>query len=826
LETKANRSKNFPCIVAIIAAIIVVVLVVSVVAYIFISSQSSDEILSANIPPSQVSISYPNEGAQLAEGEPLFVNAIAIGPREFLSLELWVDGELVGVQAAPSGGVRPFSTSFLWVPKEPGYHSLNGAAIDFEGQKTISPQVVVVISQEGGGGDIITPSQDDSVSVFPPPPGGAYTPPNPPDADDSVGPANVSSNSPGDLADDPNGNEPPAAPELVANAGQCGANLSFRDLSDNEQGFIVHRQTVNAPTWEQIAILNSQSENDWLTYTDEGTAGALTYYVSAFNGNGESASNLALVNVDPADCPDEPGEATVITVEVANLMPELAAEMSYCYKSTDGINWSRWPQFGFLTPGDENTIQGEQILQMPSTAFNGQPAVHSLDLYMECWGWQGGALQFLGDFFIEGMELDDYGSQIVPGNGISAEIVVNTAVVAGETEFYPMSGGDQELGEVREIKMKLFSPEIPGVFLWYTNDYQKCDEQLLSYDPAASTLAWCRNPYPQYGDSQPYLIWFPGPGSGDMFDLRPVCKACKSVEELLALAEETGGQVGIEVVASSSLGRQTWSLNMPRPPLEIVPPLWCTGEMWFNVSLWYRPGLKGQVFDANNPPSIETYYGPPSNWVSLPCYVEPTHSNIRYLDITFKNLVLSNVDDDDIDIGTGCIGPGSCDDVEVYGYFKVIPPGSEVTLSSDPNLMTYLHLATWDEQGDYCPDDVTDYFTTPGSGCPPHLFNGSFDLSTLYLCQSSYKRRCETGFLTNNNTLRVAVKHGDAIGLKLEIYDWDDGSDNDLVCEQTVFTPTQSLEQWSNYHKVHPVDTTTTDSGQCSIQVEIKAVDP
>jgi hypothetical protein len=164
--------------------------------------------------------------------------------------------------------------------------------------------------------------------------------------------------------------------------------------------------------------------------------------------------------------------------------------------------------------------------------------------------------------------------------------------------------------------------------------------------------------------------------------------------------------------------------------------------------------------------------------------------------------------------------------VEVYGYFKVIPPGSEVTLSSDPNLMTYLHLATWDEQGDYCPDDVTDYFTTPGSGCPPHLFNGSFDLSTLYLCQSSYKRRCETGFLTNNNTLRVAVKHGDAIGLKLEIYDWDDGSDNDLVCERTVFTPTQSLEQWSNYHKVHPVDTTTTDSGQCSLQVEIKAVDP
>jgi hypothetical protein len=818
-----SRLRYFLIISGIVVVALLAVIIVALVASAFFNNQGAGETLPRDAPLAQVSISNPNEGAQITAGESLFVNAIAIGPDAFLSMELWVNGELAGVQAAPSGGVHPFSTSFLWVPKEPGYHSLIAAVIDFEGQKTISPQVVVVITQEEGGGDIVAPSHDDSVSVFPPPPGGAYTPPSPPGADDSVGPANVSSSSPGDLADDPSGNGSPAAPELVVNAGQCGANLSIHDLSDNEQGFIVYRQTVNSPTWQQIATLSYQSLNDWLTYADDGLAGALTYYVSAVNGNGESASNLALVNVDPANCPGELGKATTITVEVVNLMPELAAEMSYCYKSTDGISWSRWPQSGFLTPGEDNIIKGGPVVQMPSLGFDGQPLTMSLGLFMECWGWQDGILVKLGDFFIEDVEPQVPGNQMVAGKDLSVEVVVDTGNGFDPTDFYPMGGGGYELG-VSQVGLKLFSAEIPGVFLWHTTDAEECGNHLPDQDPLTK-FVWC-DPYLEWGENlQPYLIWFPGPGSGGMFDLRPGCigggEVCKSYEELLAEAEQTGGEVGFEVTSVSDVGYLTWPVTKSHVTMFVVPPLACKGEMRFSVSLWYRPGTKDL-------PSVDTYYGPPSNWIQVPClpsYVEiGTTKYFQDLDVTFTTLNLTETDDG-----------GNINSLEIFGYFRVIAPamGYEVPGPFDPsNTITvgtrrYLNLATWDEQGDECPDDTHDWFTSPGSGCPPTVWNGSYNLSLFELCQGESKKYCDTGFLQKNNTQQVFVKDGDALGLEVLIYDWDDASANDLVCQGAIITPSKSLADWANTHnETYTIITGTTDSGQCTVQIEINAVNP
>jgi hypothetical protein len=291
-----------------------------------------------------VAISSPPHGVQLEVGETIMVEAAAIGSLPFQSMELWINGELMGVQAAPSGGAQPFSTYFSWVPVETGIYSLIAATTD-EGNKEMSSQVVVFVTQRETGSEFVSFG---STTVLPAPSGGGYVPPDGPGASDSTGPAMIWEGSIGDWITSLTADVKPAAPELIVIEGECASELQIHDLSDNEEGFVVYRQTGILPMWVQVAALNSQQDVDWIIYTDEGMYGAVTYYVSTFNSKGESKSNLVLVNIDPTDCTSV-GKSNVIgTVELTLQIPTLGAQQVYCYRSLDGLTWDRWPQFGFL----------------------------------------------------------------------------------------------------------------------------------------------------------------------------------------------------------------------------------------------------------------------------------------------------------------------------------------------------------------------------------------------------------------------------------------------------------------------------------------------
>src|SRR3990172_4231656 len=121
----------------------------------------------------QVSISQPANGAELTAYEPLAVNAMAIGPTPFLSLELWMDGELVSVQAGPSAGKTPLFTSFAWLPKEEGNYSLVARAVDENGQTSTSPAILVSVIPNADVIDESAAALGDIPAVLPAVGGGA-----------------------------------------------------------------------------------------------------------------------------------------------------------------------------------------------------------------------------------------------------------------------------------------------------------------------------------------------------------------------------------------------------------------------------------------------------------------------------------------------------------------------------------------------------------------------------------------------------------------------------------------------------------------------------
>ena len=168
------------------AVAVAAVAALGVIAFKFISYKETGGI-PAGTTFSQVAISYPSQGVQLELNDPLKVEAAAIGSKPFTSMELWINGELLGVQAAPSGGAYPFSTFFSWTPAEEGIYSLIAAAIDADGNKKISAQVVVYVAQTETGIEQVSSDLNGSPSIMPPPPAGGYSPPEGPSDNESQG---------------------------------------------------------------------------------------------------------------------------------------------------------------------------------------------------------------------------------------------------------------------------------------------------------------------------------------------------------------------------------------------------------------------------------------------------------------------------------------------------------------------------------------------------------------------------------------------------------------------------------------------------------------
>jgi hypothetical protein len=849
-----------PLVTAVIG--IVVVAGAAVVGYMALGYNSYKQ--AGGLPPvetapAQIAISYPQNGGEYEAGESLIVEATAVGPVEFVSVELWLDGKLVGMQTAPEGGLTPFSTHFSWLPLEPGSHSLIAGAVDANGQKAMSAQVIVFIVSPEDGSDILTLNQTDSPTVLPAPPEEANGAPASPGAGDSSGPAGSWSGSPGDWLNSLTAGEGPTAPELVATPGQCAANLLIHDLSDNEEGFIVYRQTLNSPSWLKVATLSSQSQVEWLEYTDEGISGAVTYYVSAFNSQGTADSNLQLVNIPMDDCGQDGAGIGVGSVDVTLQIPNQEAEKVYCYFSTDGANWARWPQFGFLMFDENGSLPSVPVVQVRQTSSGEEPAFPLLNLLMDCWGWQGGELTPLGNFSVEELSPQMNGGQAVVGEGISAQVMYSPLNLEN---LFPFELGSDWIGDTQMIPMHFHQekltpihPDIARVFLNLVTDPQECINYLpdKAKNPLGALL-YCF-PYPQFDATkggtppQPYLgwTWNPAPKCLDGWS-----ESCLGYPELLKMAEETGGQIGFEVAAMSNRGQHSWIVTEPWLRMFVVPPVSCAGDMQFNVRLWYQPGNEGVAVSASpdselmesdefilsNIPHNEVLYGPFSNPVTIPC--QPMSVNVdgkilfkQYLDVTFKSIEMFEVDDGDSD--------SLPEQLELYGHFKVYAPSmGELTypedhcvlpesLPCDDDDMEYLweepyyaHRRRFLNVGEWESSEVLQKY----------LEGGFYNLRDWDLCQSTYKYGClyegqSTSHKTNNNTLRVFVAEGDALTLEVALIDYDSLSDDDHFCFRTLTTPSLTLEQWANVqNKTYMLYGDMTFSGRCTVEVVINAVEP
>jgi len=575
---------------AIGATVFVVVAVASVVTTNYSNYKDSRGLPKVDVPSAQVSIGNLWNGIQLPANVSFMVNATAFGSQVFNSVELWVDGQLAGVQAAPTGGALPFSTYFAWLPRVIGNHSLIVAAIDVEGRKILSDQVVVIVTEDPDGAHIPQADADTAPVVLPAPSAGGYVPPHPPSANASISPAEPWSGTPGSWTNGLLGNEVPVAPEIIVNPIGCGAELLIHDLSTNEQGFLIYKEDSFSPTWTQIDTFNANSQSEWISYLVGGLPGTTTYYISAYNSQGEAQSNLAAIFIDPAECPPESGTASGYTLEVTKLLPEVEVERCYCYFSTDGANWSRWPTSGFLQINEKGYILGGPVINVLDTGFHGEDITPLSGFDMECWGWNGGVLVKLGYFFVEETFPAFQSSYPVPGKGIAAEVIFNPVELVGEPSYpVPTTGSEFSPLGYQHLLSTSISPVIPHVILNSTFDPNECRPYLPPHVQNADGQATYCFEYPWLDPSpttqvvQPWLIW----------DITSDClegsdESCMHYFELLSLAEVSGGVVGFEVTSSSNIGTFTWSVTEPNLRMYVVPPLACSGNVDYRVRLWYN----------------------------------------------------------------------------------------------------------------------------------------------------------------------------------------------------------------------------------------------
>ena len=758
-----------------------------------------------------MSIDSPVSGDMVTAGEMVVVDATAIGPQPHLSIELWVNGALVEVKSGPEGGQTPLSRTFDWRPTQPGTYALVSQAFDAEGHVARSLPVIVQAVD-----DPRFPLEVSEAIAGPGPGGGS--PPAPPSGDDSVGPAGPWSGSPGDWVESLTSDKAPAAPELVLTAQRCEALLSIHDLSANEEGFAVYRSLPDVPAWLRIATLASQSQNEWITYTDPGVTGGVHYYVSSFNSQGETDGNFAVVNIPASDCLPQNAAVPVTGVELTQLHLTSPTEMVYCYRSLNGVDWDRWPTTGFFPLGEDGSVLGENQLQLWLLDGDGQPALQPFDLMLECWGRQAGELTFLGEFTLPGVGSGEPGLHELDGDGISLQLATHTSVGLHPIEFYPMSGDDISLqaGNPSDFSIHyIYQPDMVRPYLWATTDPDACMNHLV---PDARNLLgkllFCF-PYPGWDageeglNPQTYVVWdfyndcILGTGTPD---------PCKAFDEWLALSRKAGGSMGFRLYDSD---HGFWSLSTPEEHMFVIPPAPypCRpgDERIFWLQMWVIPGGYEAAINPGGGFEIGpigeevelqagehtdltlaniALYGPPSDEVRVACDDPlPEHT---FVDVTFQTLEMSGVDDNDT---------GNTEDVEVYGYIAVDVPHSRFGPTH------YLKFGTWAEQDGDCPDDedpdgavhagvprtVAEWADEMASGCPVPIEDEAVPLATFHLCESVLHDSC---FVDNilgyyhtypsyqlaNTTLRNEVDPGDELTLRFEVWDWDDGSADDLVC--------------------------------------------
>jgi LysM repeat protein len=371
--------------------------------------------------PVVVDVLSPGDGSQVNLHAPVAVIVQAFGASPLTTLELWVDGNSLGQYYPPSGSNGVQISSWTWQSTSPGVHMVVARAVDDQGRTGQSSPVVLnviddlpssvtaingqtlaaIAAQYGFGTQQIADANPGVDPTSPLPPGQNVQLP-PPDANSSE--AQDGSGSPGGDAQTPSAAPdpillwlkyhlitPPAypvAPALAigADSAGCSTNLYITPANGVQDGFNIYRWRAGDTAFIRIATLGPTNGSLPILFMDQDSVGASVaaqYYIGAFNASGEALS--AIVNRPPNPC--IPGGDQTLGGMQWIFQSSQPVDQAYCYQSFGDGNWQRLPAdpFTFWPQG-----QYTQVIRTASLQHT------QMTLQMECWGWEGGTLQYLG----------------------------------------------------------------------------------------------------------------------------------------------------------------------------------------------------------------------------------------------------------------------------------------------------------------------------------------------------------------------------------------------------------------------------------------------
>lgn len=737
------------------------------------------------IPPPQVQIGNPAQGEVYTVGDLINVQTIATGQYPFQLTELWINGVLVGTDPVPFEGINPWGSIFSWVPDEVGVYSLMARVVDDHGNQSYSNGVVVYVEEaenqlsEGEVGELDEEGDTSGPIVFLPA-ALVSAPANPPN------------------------NGAPLAPALSVQSDGCDAVLSIQDQSENEAGFAVYRQMLYENTFVEITSLDSQEGTNPLpTYTDMDLVGGITYYVTAFNGEGEASSNLVVVNFESEDCAPEDQAFDTLSIRYVSFTTDLNVDQAYCYRSYNGLNWSRWPEFGFFPVNGEGIVLPEEPENHMLGELEGEPLFQPFDLQMECWGWEGGTLMFLGSVLFDNLGPESVGDHQQGSGHISMDLLVEITNRLYPTN-YSFNDGFQELffklthsefdisksNQIPDLKDLIITTQnMPIIAAWKFFTEEAC---FLHLEPEAqtafATLFMCSptkgyHKGPDGINPQPFILW-------QIYELVCPREPCLPLSWWQNFAEQQGGKVYMYVHEENSR-----RITVDNPMRTVFRPEWrnCTGDRILRVQM---------VVEFQD----RKWLGPKSNPVIVKCTNQITDQ--VQMEVKFTNLHLSHVSD-------------SSDDVlEAYGSFSVVYHYTTGTSLEIPRgLCENIH------EGD------------PDIYCYPRLGNGIYSIALFYLCHSVTINDCPQGgpvnespYQQNNNSIVVPVRGGDALRIQASLMDYDMPayghiSYSDSFCNVIFWTIDKTLLDWaSTKNEVYHLHQPDNGDAECTVDVVLNAV--
>lgn len=537
-----------------------------------------------------VNISDPVNGQEIQPGVSIGVFVSVDSAQALASVQAYVDGIPLAPVMSTSLEQSPITALFHWSPAAEGWYLLTARATDVQGFTAVSnpvrvkavlppsplpmedeaqdlPLTVFGLSSEAVDFDTELDAEIERLLVlweghelapqqipsFPAPDLEIQPEPLPADIMKSPGRASflqkfqlwlaASSSLPRSL---------PPAPYLGGNVEECSLRFWINDQSEDELGFRLYRLGPLETGWVLVADLEASRGKGVFEYIDPlRSPGKHAYYAASYNRSGENPGNFLSLEVVAEACSTH--SPVVVSLQNARLTPELPVDRLYCYASLDEVDWVRIPreQEEFISP-----VAGSFDLSQNLGAL--APAGKSLDLSLECWGWQGQTLMPLGRgaAAAEESRLEFTGDQFSFSASLEEGAFDQVGLPLKLTKFAPpmnldyadslagcmaYTGNDASLDWACENLIEPYNgTPIAGhnilVWLWYMEDNCSAEEEYCGYNVPKSEVAGY-HVYSQTLDYEPILIrtvnrndvtmavLSPGEMTGDSSDTRYFVRA-------------------------------------------------------------------------------------------------------------------------------------------------------------------------------------------------------------------------------------------------------------------------------------------------------------